>query len=221
MSVSSSTLYIKGDQSIEVTKRDVMLGDLITMECSQQNVVSKLKTIKVMKIPEKGQHRFVVSILKIIELIHKEYPQLEIQSYGSPDMIVTYEEQKQRNKMWQFGKIAFVVLTTFFGSAFAIITFNNDSGTPEIFEQIYELIMGAKKQGFSLLELGYSVGIVAGILVFFNHFGKKNMSVDPTPVEVEMRLYENDIQTTVIAEHARKGQELDVGKANNTGHHRS
>ena len=74
MSVSNNILYIKGDQSVEVTKRDVTLGDLVTMECSQQNVVSKLKTIKVMKIPEKGQKRFVVSILKIIELIHKEYP---------------------------------------------------------------------------------------------------------------------------------------------------
>ncbi len=220
MSVSNNTLYIKGDQSVEVTKRDVTLGDLVAMECSQQSIVSKLKTIKVMKIPEKGKQRFVVSVLKIIELIHKEYPHLEIQSYGSPDIIVTYEDQKQ-NKIWLFCKIAFIVLTTFFGSAFAIITFNNDSGTPEIFEQVYELIMGAKKQGFSLLEMGYSIGIVAGILVFFNHFGKKKMSVDPTPIEVEMRLYENDIQTTVIAEHARKGQELDVGKANITGSHRS
>ncbi|MEE0884349.1 MAG: stage V sporulation protein AA, partial [Faecalimonas sp.] len=67
--------------------------------------------------------------------------------------------------------------------------------------------------------LGYSVGLVAGILVFFNHFGKKKISVDPTPIEVEMRLYENDIQTTVIAEYSRKGQELDVGETNTTGNH--
>lgn len=221
MSVSNNTLYIKGDQSVEVKKRDVTLGDLITMEYSQQNVVSKLKTIKVMKVPEKGQHRFVVSILKIIELIHKEYPNLEIQSYGSPDLIVTYEEQQQKNKIWQFCKIALVTLTTFFGSAFAIATFNNDSGVTEIFGNIYELFMRAPKKGFTILELSYSVGLVVGILVFFNHFGKKKMSVDPTPIEVEMRLYENDIQTTVIAEFARKGQELDVGKTDCDGNHRS
>lgn len=221
MSVSNNTLYIKGDQSVEVKKRDVTLGDLITMECSQQNIVSKLKTIKVMKIPEKGQHRFVVSILKIIELIHKEYPNLEIQSYGSPDLIVTYEEPQQKNKIWQFCKIALVSLTTFFGSAFAIATFNNDSGIPQLFGDIYELFTGIPKQGFTILELSYSVGIVIGILVFFNHFGKKKLSVDPTPIEVEMRLYENDIQTTVIAEYARKGQELDVGKTDCAGNTRS
>ncbi len=174
-----------------------------------------------MKIPEKGPHRFVVSILKIIELIHKDYPHLEIQSYGSPDMIVTYEEQKKNNRIWQFAKVLLVSLTTFFGSAFAIATFNNDSGISKLFDDIYELFMGTPKEGFSVLELSYSIGIIIGILVFFNHFGKKTMSVDPTPIEVEMRLYENDIQTTVIAEYARKGQELDVGKTNSIGNTRS
>lgn len=221
MSVNNGTLYIKGEQCVEVKKRDVTLGDLVTMECCQQNVVSKLKTIKAMKIPEKGPHRFVVSILKIIELIHKEYPNLEIQSYGSPDIIVTYEAQKQKSKIWEFCKIAFVSLTTFFGSAFAIMTFNNDSGITQIFGNIYELFTGVSKQGFTILELSYSVGIVVGILVFFNHFGKRKLSVDPTPIEVEMRLYENDIQTTVIAEYSRKGQELDVGNTDSAGNHRS
>ena len=81
--------------------------------------------------------------------------------------------------------------------------------------------MGAPKEGFSVLELSYSIGIIIGILVFFNHFGKKKSSVDPTPIEVEMRLYENDIQTTVIAEYSRKGQELDVGERNTTDNYRS
>ena len=53
------------------------------------------------------------------------------------------------------------------------------------------------------------------------YFGKKKISVDPTPIEVEMRLYENDIQTTVIAEYSRKGQELDVGERNTTDNYRS
>ena len=42
------------------------------------------------------------------------------------------------------------------------------------------------------------------------HFGKKRLSVDPTPMEVEMRLYENDIQTTLVETYSRKEKELDV-----------
>ena len=80
---------------------------------------------------------------------------------------------------------------------------------------------GIEKTGFSVLEFTYSLGIILGVLVFFNHFGKRKFSVDPTPMEVEMRLYENDIQTTIIAENSRKGQEIDVGQSDSTGNHRT
>ena len=217
MSERNNTLYIKGSQSVEVKHREVSLGDLLTMECSKENVVNRLKTMKILKIPDTGKHRYVVSILKIIECIHKEYPNLEIQNIGSPDIIVTYEEQKSHNKIWQVCKVSVVTMITFIGAAFAIMTFNNDSGTTDLFDNIYELFTGQAKTGFSILELTYSIGLAVGILVFFNHFGKKRFSVDPTPIEVEMRLYENDIQTTVISDYARRGQEVDVGNANCSG----
>lgn len=221
MAVGKHTLYIKGEQSVEVKKRDITLGDLINMECVDPHVIAKLKTVKVIKAPDEGKHRYVISVLKLIELIHKEYPDLEVQNIGAPDMIVTYEEQKKHNQIWQICKVAFITITTFFGAGFAIMTFNNDSATPQLFNKIYELVTGTTKNGFSILELSYSIGIVIGILIFFNHFGKRKFSVDPTPMEVEMRLYENDIQTTVISEFSRKGQELDVGPSNHNGNHRT
>ncbi len=220
MAVANCTLYIKGEQCIAVKTREVTLGDLVTMECIQQNIVSKLKTIKIMKIPSKGQHRYVISVLKIIECIHKEYPNLEIQSMGSPDIIVVYEGNKRQKPVWECCKVVFVCLLSFVGAAFAIMTFNNDSGTSQLFVQIYETFTGKPHEGFSILEATYSIGLTMGILVFFNHFGRHKFTVDPTPIEVEMRLYENDIQTTVIAEQSRKGQEQDVGQTNHNGVYR-
>ena len=67
----------------------------------------------------------------------------------------------------------------------------------------------------------YSIGIIIGILVFFNHFGRKRFSVDPTPMEVEMRLYENDIQTTLVENYSRKGKEVDVGTTDIVRNHRA
>lgn len=221
MAVARSVLYIKGEQSVEVKNRDVLLSDLVTMECTQREITNKLKTIKILKVPDDGKHRYVVSILKIIEYIHKEYPNLEIQNLGATDIIVTYEEQKKHNQVWQATKIALIAITSFVGAAFAIMTFNNDSGTPDLFTNIYELFMGQPKTGFTILELTYCIGLVVGILVFFNHFGKRRFSVDPTPIEVEMRLYENDIQTTLVSDYARKGQEADVGQTDYPGAYRN
>ena len=217
MAVADCVLYIKADQCVEVTNQVVTLGNLIEMECTNPHIASKLKTIKVMKMPEKGKHRYVISILMIIERIHREYPKLEIQNMGAQDVIVVYENQKKKNAFWEWSKIAFVCVLSFVGAAFAIMTFNNDSGTTQLFEQIYEMFTGKPHEGFSVLEATYSIGLALGIIVFFNHFGKRKFSVDPSPIEVEMQLYENDIQTTVIAEHARKGKELDVDQADHNG----
>lgn len=217
MPVGNETVYIKGEQNIEVQTRDVRLGDILSMECANHSVLNRLKTVKVLQIPEKKKHRQVVSVLKIVEKIHGEYPNVMIQNMGPTDIIVTYEAQKKHNSVLHWTKVGLVVLITFFGAAFSIMAFNNDVDTPKLMGQIYEQIMGYPKQGYTIMELMYSIGVVIGILVFFNHFGKKRFSVDPTPMEVEMRLYENDIQTTIIENYSRKEQELDVGKGNSAG----
>ena len=94
MAVNQDTLYVKGDRNVEVTKREVTLGDLVSMECSNRVILPHLKTMKVLKIPENGEKRYVISILKIIACIHEKYPGLEVQNLGETDLIVTYEMQK-------------------------------------------------------------------------------------------------------------------------------
>ena len=100
------------------------------------------------------------------------------------------------------------------------MSFNNDVDAPKLFAQIYELITGKLSNGFTILEFTYSIGLIIGILVFFNHFGKKRFSVDPTPIEVEMRLYENDIQTTLVETYSRKGKEVNVDATDYVGSYR-
>ncbi|MDD3362563.1 MAG: stage V sporulation protein AA [Hespellia sp.] len=221
MAVTKQTVYMKGNKNTEVTKREVLLGDILMMECSDPTIVPKLRALKILNIPDQGQHRYVVSVLHIIACIHEKYPMLDIQNMGEMDLIVTYEEQKEHNALFQAIKVAGVVLITFTGSAFSIMSFHNDVSTTKMFSQVYEWLTGNASSGFTILEVSYSIGLVIGILVFFNHFGKKRFTVDPTPIEVEMRLYENDIQTTLIDEYERKGKEMDVDQTGNRSNHRT
>lgn len=211
------TIYIKGEQNVEVQHPDVTLGDIVQFECSNPEVLPKLRTLKIMKFQEEKGHRCVISILKIMECIHKQYPAYDLQNVGEADIIVTYEKQKKENVVLHWMKVLSVVAITFAGAAFSIMTFNNDVNTTTLFGQIYELVMGSPTDGFTVLEFMYCVGLIVGILIFFNHFGGNKFDVDPTPLEVEMRLYENDIQTTLIENYSRKGQELDVGQTASSG----
>jgi len=210
MAVTNTTLYIKGEKNTELTKRDVTLGDLISMQCTNKEILPKLKTLRVFKFTDQGKKRYVVSVLKLIEIIQQEYTGLEVENLGEVDLIVTYENQKTPSSIMHFIKASIVVLITFIGAAFSIMSFNNDAGVVKIFGQIYEQVMGKTSTGFTVLEFSYCLGLIIGILVFFNHFGKRKFSVDPTPMEVEMRVYENDIYTTLIQDASREEDEIDV-----------
>lgn len=204
------TLYIKGSRNTEVTKPDVTLGDVLSMECTDKLTLAKLRARKLLKFPKNKQGRRVISVLEIISCIHQEFPDLDVCNLGETDMLITYEEQKTPPLIYHLIKTAFVAAAVFFGAAFSIMAFNNDVNVTKLFEQIYELATGKATTGFTVLEVSYSIGVAAGILIFFNHFGKKRFTVDPTPMEVQMRLYENDIQTTLIENADRRGEEIDV-----------
>ena len=211
MSSEKAVLYISGGRNVEVTSPDVKAGDVLGMECADRSLLPGIRAVKLLKFQKTGRQRCVVSILDIIAKIHGQYPRLDIRNLGETDIIVTYEDQKTPAPFWHIAKTLFVAAVTFFGAAFSIMAFNNDVDVTKLFGQISTFVTGEETDGFGVMEISYSAGVTAGILIFFNHFGRKRFTVDPTPMEIQMRLYENDIQTTLAEDAARKGEELDVG----------
>lgn len=81
MSAVKETVYIKGDESVEVTSQTVNLGDLVELECSDPKILPRLRTIHVLKFVDSSKKysyhrrsRTVVSVLKLIQCIHDVYP---------------------------------------------------------------------------------------------------------------------------------------------------
>lgn len=44
----------------------------------------------------------------------------------------------------------------------------------------------------------------------FNHVGHKKITHDPTPIQIEMRKYETDLDTAFINNAERRGHSVDV-----------
>lgn len=205
----SKILYLKIEQKIQTQKKEVLLKDIAKMECSEQEYVNRLNTEKFMNISEKGRKRYVCSVLTVIEQIHKVYPNLEVQNLGEADFLIYYEGE--RSKSWvQWMKALVLCLIIFFGSAFSIMTFQEDAGVSTIFDMIYESVLGSHPKGLYVIEISYAVGLSIGILLFFNHLGRSYLSKDPTPISVEMKNYEKQVNEALISENARRGNELDV-----------
>ena len=90
------------------------------------------------------------------------------------------------------------------------MAFHNDIGINDVFTKVYEMVMGQPGEGYSILELSYSIGLAFGIILFFNHIGGRRITKDPTPIEVEMRVYESDVNKALIETADREGKMLDV-----------
>ena len=98
-------------------------------------------------------------------------------------------------------------IVIFFGSGFSIMAFHNDIGIVDLFEEIYEQVVGSAPESIGGLEIGYSVGLAMGILIFFNHFSLKKRENDPTPLQVEMSKYEQDVEDTIQRIREKEQQE--------------
>ena len=210
----TETLYIKLEQNITVNEPMIVIGHIAQMWCKDKDVLSRCMALKLTNIPtQKG--RYLYSVFDVVQLIQQNYPDVEVENLGETDFIVEYGLNQKGNKIWEWVRTLFISIIIFFGAAFAIMTFNNDVGVSDVFQKIYHLVTGAESNGFTAIEIGYSIGLPLGILVFYNHFSKKKVTSDPTPLEVEMRLYEQDLNTAIIKDAERrngKGDEYRCGQ---------
>ena len=199
-------IYIKMDQNTEVTKPDVFLKDIATVVCSDKNVAARVKAIRVHKFKENGMQKAAISITKVISLIQEIYPDAPIQNIGEKDALVEQVNVDKHKGLLQGVKIAFVAAISFFGTAFTIMAYHNDIGISSIFEKFYIMVMGNPGNS-AVLEVCYSVGLSLGILIFFNHIGNRRITKDPTPIEVEMRIYEDQVNQALLETASREGKE--------------
>lgn len=205
--MSNTTVYLKCDRNIEVQTQDVFLNDVGEVRCGDKMVSAKLNALKVHHFAKEGGRRRVISSLKLVELMEEECPNISVQIVGEPDVLVEWVNVAKRKGWQQWLKAAFVCLVSFFGTAFTIMAYHNDVGINDVFTEVYRMVMNREPQGLNVLEVSYSIGLAAGIIIFFNHVGGRRLSKDPTPIEVAMRNYEEDVDKALIATAGREGKE--------------
>lgn len=208
----SDTLYIQLDMNIQIQHPHVYLQDIAKLSCSDSKILNRLRVLPVANLNSEKPGRYVMSVMDLIDMIQKKEPDLTICHMGEPDFILTYKKESVPDALFRWLKIVFVCLATFFGAAFSIMTFNTDVDVGTLFQQIYFQVTGKISDGFTILEISYSVGLAIGVLFFFNHFSRLKFSADPTPMQVQMRKYEDDVNTTILEDLNRKKvcQEADL-----------
>lgn len=206
--MKEGNVYLKLEQSVQVSNKRITLEDIAEIYAWDYTVTKELGQIVVLTVKGDKNEKTVISALKLINLMQKEFPGINIDHIGEPDLIVEYRMPVPENKLVEGIKLIILSLIVFFGSAFTIMTFNTDVSVGEVFDLVYELVMQKPNTDGSVLEIAYSLGIPIGILGFYNHFKVRKAKEDPTPIHVEMRNYEEEMNKAIILDASREGSEL-------------
>lgn len=200
-------IYVKPTKKALIKgKNTVKIKDIAEVIASE-SVKARIEELTILiKTGSKPNH--LLSIADIIKMILKEYPDSTIINIGSNDILVEFETEKSENKIIKYLKIVFISTILFTGAATAIMSFHSDAQIPKVFQNYHEIFFGEYKEDPLIIEIPYSIGLALGIIVFFNHFGGKKITNDPTPIEVEMSVYETEIVDTVI-EYLNKNEKGD------------
>lgn len=206
------TVFLHFEQSRLVRKRRVRLTDVASIYSTDPVMKQKIEALDLYQFEGEKKQKKSFSVMKVVRIIGAAYPEVSVTTLGEPDFIVEYKPEKNNRfaKVFDWGKAVFVCFAMFFGAAFTIVTFNKDASVEEVFGMIYRLSEGAERSRPGELEIAYSIGIPIGIILFFDHFLKKKIDSDPTPLQVQMRQYEKDVNSTIIENASREGKKEDV-----------
>ena len=220
MKEKQQIVYLKADRNSVCHDPKIKIQDVMSVQCADPAICAgiKNKTLYTFqkndgtkKEGKKKKRMEVFSMLKVIELIQTDYPEVEVVSIGEQDFVVQLLDVPMAPKWLETLKVVVMVVVIFLGAAFTIMAFNNDVSVGEVFDRFYQQVMGKEKPKVSEIENFLLSGTGSGNFWYFLTISeRKKITSDPTPIQVEMRKYEQDVDMTFIENAGRKGHEHDV-----------
>jgi stage V sporulation protein AA len=172
-----------------------------------ESALPPLKNLLVHEVTEKDKSIVVIDVMQVISLMTTIVKDSDIQTIGPAQTII---EVLIKEKGVSFPFFVLIWFLLFFGSAMGIMNFHDDVSMQSVQEKIYTIITGKNAVKPLLFQIPYSVGLGFGMILFFNHVFRKRINEEPSPLEVEMFNYQQDIDNyVVIHENKESMKQLD------------
>lgn len=194
-------IYIKPSKKVKITNKKIVYLKDIAEIYSSSGIGEKMKFLPIFNIESDNHKTYLISVVDIIKKITLalEEKDVLINNLGEMDILVEYiPDHKKHTKLVEYIKVAFISVTLLFGSATAIMSYHSDADMPQIMRGFYSTLFGEENYNPLILEIPYSIGLGVGIIIFFNHFSKIKVSNDPTPLEVQMTKYDNEVFSCIV-----------------------
>lgn len=215
--MSTKNVYISLRDSALISRDKTHIADIANVFCPDSSVKDRINDMIIPISLGDNRNHSVISSLKIIELITLSFPNCTVSSIGAAECVLFYDSHQKKKRASGYVKSIFLMLLTFFGTAYSIMSYNGDVGTGDLLGELYTLFTGrdylSSGGQLSLGIIFYSAGLCIGMIIFFNHGFNRNTKNEPTPLQVQMRLYEQDVNNCIAVDSSRSKESIDVDQA--------
>ena len=174
--------------------QEVKVKDVVKV-IGPEDIVGKLEDITLLKVKKEDKNIIVIDLVQIIQEIGRVDAELEVQTFGPAQTIVEVVFEKRK---FSFLFFIGVWMLLFIGAGVTIMNYHVDVSMQEVHQKLFKLITGREDKSPLLIQIPYSIGLGLGMVLFFNHFFKKRFNEEPSPLEVEMFNYQQDLDQYVI-----------------------
>jgi stage V sporulation protein AA len=195
VNVLEKTIYIRMRHRVIVHSNITVKFQDIAQVIADEDIYQKVISIPIHKITKQDKNIIIIDVMKVIDLITDRFPNLEIQILGPSQTII---EVMYKKKGVSIPFFILIWLLLFFGAAMAIMNFHEDVSMKAVHQNLYTVITGQYNPHPLIFQVPYSIGLGLGMILFFNHIFKKRINEEPSPLEVEMFNYQQNLDHYVI-----------------------
>lgn len=202
-------VYLKLSESCLADKKKVKVKDVAKVLSANADLKFGVEKLEIMSFSGSKEQQ-VISVMYILQLIHQSFPDCAVMPLGATEVVVYYRTYDTGDKAKQILKFVLICFVAFFGAGFSIMSYNSDVNMVGQLDVMKNIFVGQTEKEYPVAGIAYSLGLFIGIIIFFNHGARKKFTDDPTPLQVQMRQYEQEVNQTVITDSERKKAVRDV-----------
>ncbi|MFA1822807.1 stage V sporulation protein AA [Virgibacillus oceani] len=183
-------VYLKMKKKLELSERiDIQLKHIAYISTNGWQK-RKLENTPIYRITKKDINTVIIDSFLVIDHLNKMYENIEFQLIGPEQTIISIQPKR---KSPSIVLTACIWVLLFIGTAMTIMNFHYDVSMQEVQQKLHFIITGEESEFPLWIQIPYSFGLGLGMILFFNHWFNKRINEEPSPLEVEIFNYQQDL----------------------------
>lgn len=190
------TVYVRLRNRVLVQPdKKIFIKDIAQIITPIDTLQQQINNHMIYQISANDRNIIIIDIVHVVNEISRMDQTIEVQVLGPSQTIIEVVYKKKKHSNILFLLTWFLL---FIGSMFTIMNFHEDVSMQDVHQKIYKIVTGKDEDKPLLFQIPYSIGLGLGMIIFFNHVFKKRLNEEPSPLEVEMFNYQQDLDQYVI-----------------------